>query len=324
MEKSGQQDHTYLRTENYITSIVECINHLSFPFLTHMRQNTRMQRFHSMISQEEIISALSDFDLERTDAILYITLLQTGSATVNTISTKMGIDKGKIYRSLHKLQNSGLVSSTFSNPTTCHAVEPEKALTIIIQRKEEKILIMQKAVKKITQSLMEFKNPHEHASQVPSFYVIQGRPNIYARIGKMVEESAKIVYVVTTVRDLLRMHYTAIPEKIKICKGNGGKIRIITDEKDDYDLLSEVDGLEFTEIRSCKLPSKSRVIVTQDKRLMMSGSMNESMSLNDDTDSTLYTNSHEIVDNMYSFCTHLWSISKPLEIESLVQAGVNE
>jgi sugar-specific transcriptional regulator TrmB len=308
---------------NYTTSTVEGFNHLSFPFLTHTFQNTRRHGYHDMISQEEIISALTDFDLERTDAILYITLLQTGSATVNTISTKLGIDKGKIYRSLHKLQNTGLVSSTFSNPTITNAVDPEKALSIIIQRKEEQILVMQKAIKKITQSLLEFKNPHEQASQVPSFYVIQGRPNIYARIGKIVEESAKTVYIVTTVRDLLRMHYTAIPEKIKISKGNGGKIRIITDEADDFHLLSDVDGLELAELRSCKLPSKSRIIVTQDKRLMMSGSMNESMSLNDDADSTLYTNSHEIVDNMYSFCNHLWSISKPLEM-NIVQSGVNE
>jgi sugar-specific transcriptional regulator TrmB len=267
--------------------------------------------------EEEIIAVLVDFDLERTDSLVYITLLQIGSTTVNTISTKLGIDKGKTYRSLHKLQNLGLVSATFSNPTVCHAIEPEKALMSIIQRKEEQVLSMQKTLKKITKSVLQFKNPHEEVSQVPSFYVIQGRPNIYARIGNVIDESVETVYIVTTAQDLVRMSYTAIPEKIKFCIKNRGQVRIITDATDDYKLLDDVDEFDGLQIRLCPLPSKSRMIVSQDKRLLMSGAMNDSMSLNDEVDSTLYTNSREIISNMYSYCTHLWNVSKPLKkIES--------
>ena len=263
--------------------------------------------------EDEIIAALIDFDLERTDALVYIALLQTGSVTVNTISTKLGIDKGKTYRSLHKLQNTGLVSATFSNPTVCNAVEPEKALMSIIQRKEEQVLSMQKTLKKITKDLLQFKNPHEDVSQVPSFYVIQGRPNIYARVGNIIEESMKTVYIVTTVSDLIRMSYTAIPEKIKAAKKNKCQIKIITDITSDYKSLEQIEEFGDVEVRLCPLPSKSRVVVSQDKRLLMSGAMNDSMSLNDEVDSTLYTNAREIIANMYSYCTHLWNVSKPIK-----------
>lgn len=263
--------------------------------------------------EEEIIAALVDFDLERTDALVYIALLQTGSATVNTISTKMGIDKGKTYRSLHKLQNLGLVSATFSNPIVCSAMEPEKALMSIIQRKEEQILSMQKTLKKITKDILQFKNPHENVSQVPSFYVIQGRPNIYSRIGNVLEESVKTVYIVTTAPDLIRMSYTAIPEKIEAAKKNKCQIKIITDIATDYKSLDQIEGFGDIEIRLCPLPSKSRIVVSQDKRLLMSGAINDSMSLNDELDSTLYTNSREIIATMHSYCTHLWNVSKPIE-----------
>lgn len=276
-----------------------------------------------MIS-DEIISALTEFELERTDALLYLTLLQTGASTVNTIATKLGIDKGKVYRSLHKLQDMGLVSATFSNPTICHAIDPGNALMMIIQNKEEKILSMQKSIRKIVKDISQFKNPHENISQVPSFYVIQGRPNIYSRIGKLIEETVKTLYIVTTVRDLLRMNYTAIPDKIKICKNNHGQVRIITDAGKDTELLAQVDGLESAEVRLTALPSNSRIIVSQGSRLLMSGSMSESMSLNDETDSTLYTNSHEMVGNLFSFCTLLWDISKPLKFESILGSGMGE
>ena len=46
----------------------------------------------------------------------------------------------------------------------------------------------------------------------------------------------------------------------------------------------------------------------------MSGSIKETMDLNDETDSILYTNSSEMIDNMYSLCTHLWKKSKTLDI----------
>ncbi len=138
----------------------------------------------------------------------------------------------------------------------------------------------------------------------------------------MTEETTQIAYIVTTARDLLRMNYTAIPEKMKICKKNSGRIRIVIDSENlDYGMLKEVEGLEVAEVRSVVLPSKSRVVISQGSRLLMSGFMSESMSLNEESDSILYTNSREIVDNMYSFCTYLWSTAKPLEIKQILSQG---
>lgn len=264
---------------------------------------------------DDILEALSQFDLEKNDAMLYLCLLQTGPTNVNTVSTKLGIDKGKIYRSLHKLQNWGLVSCTFSNPTICTAIDPERALASIIQRKEEQILTMHKVLKKISDEVSKYKNPQADVLQMPSFYIIQGRANIYARIGKVIEESTETVYIITTAHDLIRMNYTAIPEKIRICNDNGGQVRIITDIRSDINLLSKVDELGAAAVRLSILPSKSRVIVSEGKRLLMSGSMDESMSLNHETDSSLYTNSREIIDNMFSFSTHLWTLAEPQQIQ---------
>ena len=90
--------------------------------------------------QKELIDSLSHFGLEKSDTIVYLGLLQMGSVTVGTMSSKLEIDRGKAYRSLNKLRNLGLVSTTFSNPTICQAVAPEDALSIIIQRKEDENL----------------------------------------------------------------------------------------------------------------------------------------------------------------------------------------
>ena len=265
-----------------------------------------------MSTQEELINSLSFFGLEKPDAIVYLGLLQMGSVTVGTMSSKLSIDRGKAYRSLNKLRNMGLVSTTFSNPTICEAVDPEEALTTIIQRKEDEIITMQKLSRKIVTDLKQVSR-ETSVSEVSSFSIIQGRSNIYARIGKLIQGSTTTVYIVTTVEDILRMYHTAIPEKIKICQKNGGQVRVLT-QTNSENILQLVDRLNASETRIGKLPSKSRMIVEEGNQLIMSGSIKESMNLNDDSDSILYTNSSEMINNMFSLCTHLWKKSKPIEL----------
>src|SRR3989337_2826480 len=112
---------------------------------------------------------------------------------------------------------------------------------------------------------------------------------------------------------ILSMYHTSIPEKIKICQQNGSKVLLLSETKSE-NLLPLIERLGADETRIGKLPSKSRMIVEDESQLIMSGSIKESMNLNDENDSILYTNSSEMINNMFSLCSHLWKKSKPIEI----------
>jgi HTH-type transcriptional regulator, sugar sensing transcriptional regulator len=262
--------------------------------------------------EEELITELSYFGLDKTDATMYLGLLRIGSLTVGKMSTKLDIDRGKAYRSLNKLRDMGLITTTFSNPTICESVAPDEALTSVIQRKEDEITTMQKLASKISKDLKELNRPQQ-VSEASSISIIQGRSNIYSRIGKMIQESSKTIYIVTTAEDILRMYHTAIPEKINLCRKNGGTVKVLTDTNNE-NILPLLNRLKASETRVGKLPSKSRLIVEENGQLIMSGSIKETMDLNDDTDSILYTNSQEMVNNMFSLCSHLWKKAKPVEV----------
>ena len=264
-----------------------------------------------MSTEENLTTELSYFGLDSTDSKMYLGLLRIGSLTVGKISTKLEIDRGKAYRSLNKLRDMGLITTTFSNPTICEAVAPADALTSVIQKREDEITTMQKLSRKIIKDLKDLKRP-EDVSEISSISIIQGRSNIYSRIGKLIQESSKTIYIMTTAEDILRMYHTAIPEKIKLCKKNGGDVRVLT-YTDSDNLLPLIDRLDASDTRIGKLPSKSRVIVEDAGQLIMSGSIKETMDLNEDTDSILYTNSAEMINNMYSLCQHLWKKAKPLK-----------
>jgi len=264
-----------------------------------------------MSTEDELTTELSYFGLDKTDSTMYLGLLRIGSLTVGKMSTKLDIDRGKAYRSLNKLRDLGLITTTFSNPTICESVQPAQALTTIIQRKEDEIVTMQKLARKIVTDLNELNRPQE-VSEASSISIIQGRSNIYSRMGKLILDSTKVIYIVTTPDDILRMYHTAIPEKINMCTDNGGIVRILTYTNNET-LLPLIKRLKASETRIGKLPSKSRIVVEEDGQLIMSGSIKETMDLNDDNDSILHTNSKEMINNMFSLCTHLWKKSKPIE-----------
>lgn len=264
-----------------------------------------------MQGRDELIAMLRHFDLEDIDAKMYIGLLQTGPLSVGNLASKLDIERGKAYRSLEKLRSIGLITTTLSNPIICKPVEPSEALSNVIQRKENEFVTMRKLADKLSNDLKDITKKQQ-PTDTASVSVIQGRQNIYSKIGKILASSESIIYIVTTAKDLLRMYHTSIPEKVKICRANGGQVRIVTDA-DNSNTISIINKIGASELRIGKLPSKSRMVVEHGNHLIMSGGINETMDMNDDADSVLDSNSVEMVNNMYSLCEHLWKRSKTIE-----------
>jgi sugar-specific transcriptional regulator TrmB len=217
-----------------------------------------------------------------------------------------------------------IVSTTISNPKLCIATKPEEVLKIVLQKKQDEINRVEKIGKEVIKRINKIV-PITDGHYVPTFRTVQGRANIYSHIEKILEDSPGTIYIVTTTEDILRMYHTAIPEKIKECIGKGGTVRILTDA-DDKKFLPLIDRLKPTETRLGKLPSKGRIIVEEGKQMVMSDVMNasdfvntensrstiDSFSLGADSDFALWTNSAEMVNNIFSLCKFLWRISKPL------------
>jgi sugar-specific transcriptional regulator TrmB len=264
------------------------------------------------MNTQQIIESLAYFGFEDIDSKVYMGLLQTGPVSVGSLSSRLGIDRGKTYRSLSKLRNLGVVSTTFSNPTLCSAIEPIEALNTILDRKQDEIITMKSLSEKISQDISEIVKNCD-VQEVSSFLIIQGRSNIYSRIGKILQKASGTIYIVAPQDDLMRMYHTTIPERIQLLKENGVEVRILTEVVSEKE-LSFISRLNPSEIRLGKLPSKSRMVVEENKQLIMSGSLNGSMDLNDEGDSVMHTNSVEMVNNMYSLCTLLWNKSKIIEV----------
>jgi len=120
------------------------------------------------------------------------------------------------------------------------------------------------------------------------------------------------VYIVTSLKDISRMYHTSIPEKIKICEKNGGRVLLLT-EINDENLIPFAKRFGATETRIGKVPTKGRMIVEKNRQMIMSDEItkeNESSSV--ESDYAFSTNSVEMVNNINTLCGFLWKNSKSL------------
>ncbi len=251
-------------------------------------------------------------DLDSLEAKIYLSLLRSGPITASALAKELDVDRARMYRTVDKLVSRNIVSTTITSPKLCIASDPQEALKLALRKKEDEV----NRIKKSGEAIIEKINNEittNQVSSVPTFRIVQGRTNIYADIAQMIENATDTVYIVTTLEDISRMYHSTIPEKIMICEKNGGSVRLLV-EMDDPKLVPFVNRFNATETKIGKLPSKGRIIVRKRKQMIMSDSASSAqLSTNSESDSSLCTNSIEMINNIYSLCTFLWQNAQPLK-----------
>ena len=269
-----------------------------------------------MISYQEQVSGIASeledvLDLDDLEAKVYLNLLRAGPITASALAKELDIDRARMYRTVDKLVSRNIISTTLSSPKLCIAADPQDALKIALGKKEDEVNKIKKSGEAIIDKINNEISTNQN-STVPTFRVVQGRQNIYADIANVIENSTGVIYIATTLDDVSRMYHSTIPEKTTLCEKNGGKVRLLVD-MDDPKLAPFVKRFNATETRIGKLPSKGRMVVQQERKMIMSDSAASFQNSNSDSDFSLCTNSSEMVDNIFTLCTFLWDSSKPLK-----------
>jgi sugar-specific transcriptional regulator TrmB len=269
-----------------------------------------------MSAQEQVekiaVELRGTLDLDDLESKIYLSLLRTGPITASALAKDLNIDRARMYRTVDKLVDRNIITTTLSSPKLCIAVEPQKALKIALEKKEEEI----KKIRKSGEAIVDKINNEITTNQgtnIPTLRIVQGRANIYSDIAQLIENCTETVYIATTLEDISKMYHSIIPEKIKVCEKNGGKVMLLVDI-DDVEMISFVKRFNATETRVCKLPSKGRITVQKDKQMIMSDS--SQTSSHSETDFSLSTNAKDMINNLDNLCKLLWKSAKPLETVS--------
>lgn len=249
-------------------------------------------------------------NLDELESRIYLNLLRTGPITASALAKNLNVDRAAMYRTIDRLVDRNIVITTLSSPRFCNAIEPEKALRIALEKKENEIRRIKRTGKAVVDKINNEISTY-HESKIPIFRIVQGRDNIYTDIAQMIENCTDTLYIATTLEDISKMYHSVIPEKIKICEQNGGKVMLLV-EIDDKKLIPFVKRFGATETRICRLSSKGRIAVQRDKQMIMSDSSQRNS--NSENDFSISTNAQDMIENIDKLCRLLWESAKPLDI----------
>jgi len=284
-------------------------------------QKQNLEGKSSSKNELSIIKHVNDISMEFSSLLgldfqagqIYMNLLRTGPTTTGSLAKDMKIDRNKIYRKVDELVSAGFVSMTISSPKLCIPTDPENAIDLVLQKKKKEMDKIKKFKKEIIQKIDGVVTA-PFGTSIPTFRVIQGLNNVYSGISISLEHSTGVIYIVTSIKDIIRMYHSDIPEKIKSCTKNGGKVFVITDFADKK-MLPYIKRLNATQVKIGKLPSNGRILAFENKQMFMSDSTNANDFMDESSDISLCTDATEMTNNISKLCQFLWNVSEPVNLK---------
>ena len=258
---------------------------------------------------ENIVEKLQEvLGFDEIESKIYLTLLKTGPLTASALARDLNFDRATTYRSVEKLVEKNIISTTLTNPKICAAVEPEDVFKIISEQKEAEIKNIIKSKQEIIDEITTIRSCPASGMNFPTLKVIQGKKSIYSDISQLIENCFETVFIVTGLEDISKMYFSLIPEKIKECEKKGGKVFLLVEDagKENISYLKRINA---TETRISKIPTLGRIVVQKDNQVIMSDFSKEEYP---NEDLSISTNAKDMVNNIDNLCRFLWTLGKPL------------
>jgi len=241
---------------------------------------------------------LMDAGFTKNEAKVYLALLRTGQSQSGKIVHKAGISSGKIYETLNKLIDKGLVEVVIDNGVKQFCAADPESILLYMQEKKNKIA---KQTKELAEIVPELKKTKEFQEPLENVYLIKGfrgiKPLVY-RVLREAKGEAKVMGVRSSKRKKFNIFWEHWHrERVRLKK----KARLLfTDRNTPYWRFYK--KLELTEIRYTHGISPSAIMVIDDNSFILSY---------EEEFICIHIVSKPIAKSFSSFFEDLWAIGKP-------------
>lgn len=230
------------------------------------------------MSEEPLVLDLKALGLDDIEAQTYIRLTRLGKSRASSLSAALKINRTTTYRVLERLKQAGIVESSLSRPVSYIAVEPRKALQLLIDRHKEELKAAENKFPSMLERFTRFYVPSEES--IPAkFNIFQGSEEIHRAITKMAKSADKRISMITTIKDLGKMYYSGVFEALSAARTRDTTVQIVT-EVTDLPALEIVKNYDFAEIRH-QTESKMKMVVKDENEVLItvSSSAEEEVAL---------------------------------------------
>ncbi len=182
--------------------------------------------------EKDDTSILSELGLTNNQIKIYLSLLKLGiPAIAFRICQVSGVPRQDVYRVLLELQQLGIVEKKIATPTEFIAVQPKKAVSILIQNKKQHISELSFKAAIFSSGASKRYSKMGPVVGKDSFTLITEKQAIIHAIRETVEKTKQIFYCIAPRREFLSC-LTILSESLSSIKDKGVTVRWITQVPD--------------------------------------------------------------------------------------------
>ena len=108
-----------------------------------------------MRDREKSIKTLVELGLSRTQAKIYLALVEKGTSTIRAVAENSGVGRPDTYRAMLELKRVGLIETILCSPTKYNPLPLPEAVSILIGQKHKEIRDLKEKTGKL---LEEYEN----------------------------------------------------------------------------------------------------------------------------------------------------------------------
>ena len=258
-----------------------------------------------------VIEALTKYGLNELEAKTYVTLVLEGPCTASTLAKMVDINRVKAYRVLKRLQDRGLVEAILERPLKFLAIPPPKALDLLIDNLKKSV---SEAEAKRDFIVGELSHPRAiNKFETPKFNLIIGRRPVTSFIAKIIKEAKEKICVMTTKNDLQRLSFLGLDEDLKKLAKKGVRIQILTNV-DEGGIRVAKEYSRFAEVRHTEDVGISRLVIVDEKQVLNSVFLDDSMRLDTERDGCFWTDSKDYANIMGGLFREKWKDALDLDV----------
>jgi len=268
---------------------------------------------------DELVKRLMSFGLSRNEAKAYLALLQLKQASANEIAKTAHVPRQEIYRVLPRLEELGMAEAIIGKPAKFIAINPERALSGLIERQQEILtnriseLRREKTILENELKSVEGKSAGLRRFEPAHYVLISGQRLVNEKIQEMLQKAKNEVLWMAPKLEIKVAIIYGRDEMLRRCAHRNVKIRIIT-EVDEKNVDDVIKLSKFCEIRHAPNVT-STITIVDDKELIIGSALHFSESLNnEELRHKLWTNDLSHITVMREFFEKVWSSSIPAKL----------
>lgn len=258
--------------------------------------------------EDEDIEALTSLGLTMLQAKVYLTLVESESATIKDISKDTGIARQDLYRITSELQECGLIEQIITKPVMYKAIPLTSGISILLNDMQRKRSESNKKVAKLIQRFKTKEVTAKTKGEKNQFVLVPGKNALILKERILLTTTKKSLSLITSKQRFSQKLYS-LAEEFQKAVSKGVNIRILMDKTDTekYRGLSNKlaknykDSPSF-EVRYITAPPPVVMAVFDNKEVIIVASANSGLA----ESPALWSNNLSLVELAHSYFEMMW------------------